>query len=375
MKRFWKKTEGFTLVELIVVIAILGILAGVGTVGYSGYVKKANMAADKTLASEVANALTLHAYSDPGATGFVLLTTDGATGDGGAGDAAMEAAFGSEWETTAKLKYDGWHGGTLPSATDAQVVMDSSYFKYNSPADLVKSFSNLTDSLSGMAATASQDPLTTLVGLNGGAFMSAMEAEAIRDQLDDLDVNWDKDKEAYTTAVANLLVKKTADEIGNYDGTNALSGMSSLATNYALLYGWGISTEEGRVVLDALNATLTDPDTDSDEVLEAVDDAMTTAGGSTSFTEYMAASEETDGNALITIMGTVSDWTDDADMTASGLYSSASISAAVNGYVGAVSTVSGLNDEQKVIWNEWDGEGTVVYVDAAGVAYCPILSE
>ena len=40
---------GFTLVELIVVIAILGILAGVGTVGYSGYIKKANMAADQQL--------------------------------------------------------------------------------------------------------------------------------------------------------------------------------------------------------------------------------------------------------------------------------------------------------------------------------------
>ena len=40
---------GFTLVELIVVIAILGILAGVGTVGYSGYIKKANMAADEQL--------------------------------------------------------------------------------------------------------------------------------------------------------------------------------------------------------------------------------------------------------------------------------------------------------------------------------------
>ena len=49
MKKFWKKTEGFTLVELIVVIAILGILAGVGTVGYSGYIKKANMAADQVL--------------------------------------------------------------------------------------------------------------------------------------------------------------------------------------------------------------------------------------------------------------------------------------------------------------------------------------
>lgn len=49
MKKLFKKTEGFTLVELIVVIAILGILAGVGTVGYSGYIKKANIAADEQL--------------------------------------------------------------------------------------------------------------------------------------------------------------------------------------------------------------------------------------------------------------------------------------------------------------------------------------
>jgi len=56
MKKFMKKTEGFTLVELIVVIAILGILAGVGTVGYSGYIKKANEAADNQLLATVNHA-------------------------------------------------------------------------------------------------------------------------------------------------------------------------------------------------------------------------------------------------------------------------------------------------------------------------------
>ena len=43
-----KRKSGFTLVELIVVIAILAILAGIAIPVYSGYIKKANEAADLT---------------------------------------------------------------------------------------------------------------------------------------------------------------------------------------------------------------------------------------------------------------------------------------------------------------------------------------
>lgn len=45
--------DGFTLVELIVVIAILAILAGVAVPAYSGYIEKANLAADETVLSAV----------------------------------------------------------------------------------------------------------------------------------------------------------------------------------------------------------------------------------------------------------------------------------------------------------------------------------
>ncbi len=50
---FKRSQHGFTLVELIVVIAILGILAGIAIPVYSGYIKKANQAADEQLLSAV----------------------------------------------------------------------------------------------------------------------------------------------------------------------------------------------------------------------------------------------------------------------------------------------------------------------------------
>ena len=57
IKRFWTldvhNHQGFTLVELIIVIAILAILSSVAVAGYSSYIKKANKAADEALLYEI----------------------------------------------------------------------------------------------------------------------------------------------------------------------------------------------------------------------------------------------------------------------------------------------------------------------------------
>lgn len=110
MKRFWKKTEGFTLVELIVVIAILGILAGVGTVGYSGYIAKANKAADEVLLRNLNTAFAAACIENGEdntkvTASDITVPADGSVGDGildvtapTAKAADIEASFGDYFE-------------------------------------------------------------------------------------------------------------------------------------------------------------------------------------------------------------------------------------------------------------------------------------
>ena len=62
-KRFWNLNvhnhEGFTLVELIIVIAILAILSAVAVAGYSAYIKKANEGADKATLAQLNSVFAL----------------------------------------------------------------------------------------------------------------------------------------------------------------------------------------------------------------------------------------------------------------------------------------------------------------------------
>jgi len=135
MKRFWKKTEGFTLVELVVVIAILGILAGVGTVGYSGYVKKANIAADEQLMSSIRNAVTLAMFEAgndfEGGAVKVSHGADAAVVEANDADKvlleeAMVRAFGEAWKTTCKLSYADW----AKESGNANNIKNSNVGKY-----------------------------------------------------------------------------------------------------------------------------------------------------------------------------------------------------------------------------------------------------
>lgn len=71
----FKKTGGFTLVELIIVIAILAILSSVAVAGYSSYIKSANNSAVESFLNEIETHVIL-ANAEAGSVGQIIVVEE-----------------------------------------------------------------------------------------------------------------------------------------------------------------------------------------------------------------------------------------------------------------------------------------------------------
>jgi len=399
MKKFWKRTEGFTLVELIVVIAILGILAGVGTVGYSGYVKKANMAADQQLVSQVANALQLQYYANPteATSGYVILSTEKTEADGFAAK-AMNAAFGGDWDKLT-LKYNGWTNTGLMtvingySESELDSIVNSSYLTTSTPTSLMKTVTGMT----GLANTVISGRVDDLAEARHNLVLLFGEDSDIVENLDSFNMS---DDDEYTTVISNMLVNEMATSV---EQTPNLQGMLNL---YAAAYAYGEANNDFSA-FDAMTARLESDDLDLGILLGEGE-----AGESTGFnflasalyddtgsiksecydfvyymdpnvdenftgdTEAATAKFLNDMSALGTMMGAVKEisggFMDKDSLLNANLFTTDGIMEQVNAYYNSVKSVADMSDaEREALEDIPDGAVAVFVVNDGSVAAIP----
>lgn len=236
-------SAGFTLVELIVVIAIIGILAGVGTVGYGGYIKRTNEGLDETLYRNILYAGEIGKYQNPGVTGRVTVTKDSnATVTSDSGNAAvvekwLSDAFGNDWATTMKYRTDKYAGNDkyntivlpgvnvplTPAQQEAVAKINGSNFADNT-VEIANTINSLSKALSTHAAQGTN--FTMLKQL----FQDSNTYDEYKKFMDEKGYNIEKTPISPddATAIGNLTAMYVARKVGNVKSDDALQGMKDL---------------------------------------------------------------------------------------------------------------------------------------------------
>lgn len=240
-------SAGFTLVELVVVIAIIGILAGIGTVGYGGYIKRTNEGLDETLYRDIIYAGEIGQYANPGVTGSVSVTKGKpiVSADDASDKAVVEQwlknAFGADWENTVKYRTDKYAGKTkynkisLPitvvKLSDANLGNLEKFQQSNLSgrekelADSLNNLSNMfTDWFGGATGTAAIDKVIDSISAGTSPEEIAAYRTFLNEQLGD-------SSKASATEIANATVLYVASKAKDMSATNILTAIGNTPTN------------------------------------------------------------------------------------------------------------------------------------------------
>jgi type IV pilus assembly protein PilA len=124
MSMFHKKSEkGFTLIELMIVIAIIGILAAIAIPQFSAYKSRGYMASVKSDTKNLYTAIAAYMGDNPGASPVYPADTLPSTGVAGAVYTKSKATKGNTVTVTAGAAITGSHANT--AELTGSYVLDS----------------------------------------------------------------------------------------------------------------------------------------------------------------------------------------------------------------------------------------------------------